>query len=139
MSINSVKGVEIGAGFPGAALPGSAYHDVIGYGAEEGWARSSNHAGGIDGGISNGEPIVLSCVAKPIPTLMTPLRTVDLSTRESADASKERSDVCAVPAAAVVGEAEMALVLAEAYCAKFGGDCLSDLQRALAAYRERLA
>ncbi|MDO8915434.1 MAG: chorismate synthase [Coriobacteriia bacterium] len=139
MSVPAIKAVEIGDGLGSAALPGSAVHDPIVYAPGEGYSRTTNHAGGIEGGMSNGETIVLRASMKPIPTLMRPLRTVDVETHEPADASKERSDVCAVPAAAVVAEAEVAVVLADAYCRKFGCDSMVDLLGALSAYRERIA
>jgi len=138
MSIPAIKGVEIGEGFACAALPGSAVHDAITYGAG-GYSRVSNRAGGLEGGMSNGETILVRAAMKPIPTLMRPLGTVDIDTHERADAATERSDVCAVPAAAVVGEAEVALVLADAYCRKFGGDSMDDLVAALERYRSRIA
>jgi chorismate synthase len=139
LSIPAIKGVEFGDGFALAARPGSAAHDEILFEPGRGLVRPTNHAGGLEGGMTNGETLVAHAAMKPIPTLMTPLRTVDIVSRERVDASRERSDVCAVPAAAVVGEAEVALVLADAYCAKFGCDCLDDMTRALSAYRERLA
>lgn len=128
MSINSVKGVEVGEGFGGAAMQGSAFHDVVAEGAAN-WERLSNHAGGIEGGTSNGEPILLRCAAKPIPTLMKPLPSVDLLTKEPVSAAIERSDVCVVPAAGVVGEAMVALVLADAFLEKFGGDSVAEIER----------
>ncbi len=127
MSINSVKGVEVGEGFGSATIQGSAFHDVVAEGAAN-WERLSNHAGGIEGGTSNGEPIVLRCAAKPIPTLMKPLPSVDLLTKEPVNAAIERSDVCVVPAAGVVGEAMMALVLADAFLEKFGGDSVPEIE-----------
>ena len=136
MSINSVKGVEIGAGFEGAARRGSAYHDVIGYDPDQGWVRQSNNAGGIEGGMSDGEPVVVRCSAKPIPTLMKPLPSVDLLTHEAVPAALERSDVCVVPAAGVVGEAMMALVLADAFLEKFGGDAVAEIRRNYEGYLE---
>lgn len=136
-SIPAIKGVEFGDGFALASRPGSEAHDEILHDAS-GFRRPTNHAGGLEGGMTNGETLVVRAAMKPIPTLMKPLRTVDLSTLEPADASRERSDVCAVPAAAVVAEAEVALVLADAYTRKFGGDCMGDLLGALAAYRERI-
>jgi chorismate synthase len=139
VSIPAIKGVEIGEGFACACLPGSSVHDPIVYEDGSGYSRTSNHAGGIEGGMSNGETILVRAAMKPIPTLMRPLRTVDIDTREVVDAAKERSDVCAVPAAAVVGEAEVAMVLADAYCRKFGEDALDDLLEALARYRARIA
>jgi chorismate synthase len=137
-SIPAIKGVEIGDGFAAAARLGSAVHDEIMYDGPRGFYRRTNHAGGIEGGMSNGEPIVLRVAMKPIPTLMRPLASVDIDTLEPVDASKERSDVCAVPAAAVVGEAEMAMVLADAYCDKFGCDSLEDVKAAVAAYEARI-
>lgn len=139
ISIPAIKGVEFGIGFDAAALPGSQVHDEIVHTPGRGFGRSTNRAGGIEGGMTNGEPIVVRVAMKPIPTLMSPLRTVDIRSREVVEASTERSDVCAVPAAAVVAEAEVALVLADAYLAKFGGDCLPDIVRALDAYRTRIA
>lgn len=137
MSVNSVKGVEIGAGFRGAAWPGSGYHDVI---EQEmaAWVRRGNNAGGIEGGMSNGEPLLLRCVAKPIPTLMKPLPSVDLVTREAVDAGLERSDVCVVPSAGIVGEAMVALVLADAFLEKFGGDSVKETGRSFQGYVESL-
>jgi chorismate synthase len=137
-SVPAIKGVEFGDGFALAGAPGSAAHDEIFYEPGRGYFRDTNHAGGLEGGMTNGETLVARAAMKPIPTLMTPLRTVDIESREQVEASRERSDVCAVPAAAVVAEAEVAMVLADAYCAKFGGDCLDDILRSLAAYRERL-
>lgn len=127
MSIPAVKGVEIGLGFRGAAVPGSEYHDPICYSPEKGFYRTTNNAGGLEGGISNGEPLVLRAVVKPIPTLRCPLPSVDIVTREPVDAAFERSDVCVVPAAAVVGEAMVAWVLASAVLEKFGGDTFEEL------------
>ncbi|HEX9092808.1 MAG TPA: chorismate synthase, partial [Coriobacteriia bacterium] len=138
MSIPAIKGVEVGAGFASAALPGSQVHDAILPAPDRRWSRTTNRAGGIEGGMSNGEPVCLRAAMKPIPTLTRALSTVDLITGEPVDAARERSDVCAVPAAGVVAEAEVALVLADAYCRKFGGDCLCDLESALAQYRRRL-
>ena len=138
VSIPAIKAVEFGDGFEAACRPGSQVHDEIYYDGPRGFYRSTNHAGGLEGGMSNGEPLVLRAAMKPIPTLMTPLASVDLDTRETVDASKERSDVCAVPAAAVVAEAEVALVLAWAYVRKFGGDCVCDMRAALAAYEARI-
>ena len=101
--------------------------------------RATNRAGGLEGGMTNGEPVLLRAAMKPIPTLMRPLKTIDLATGDVADAARERSDVCAVPAAAVVAEAEIALVLADAYQDLLGRGCLEDMVRALAAYRARIA
>jgi chorismate synthase len=138
MSVPAIRGVEIGQGFASAALPGSEVHDPIEFVEGAGYRRTSNRAGGIEGGMTNGETIVVRAAMKPIPTLMRALRTVDIDTHEPADAAKERSDVCAVPAAAVVGEAEVALVLADAYCRKFGQDSMEDLVAALERYRSRI-
>lgn len=138
MSIPAIKGVEIGEGFEAASQPGSAVHDEIVRSADGRLVRSTNRAGGLEGGMTNGEPLVLRAAMKPIPTLMRPLSTVDLATGESADAARERSDVCAVPAAAVVAEAEVALALSEAYQEMFGGANLGDLVRALHDYRARI-
>ncbi len=113
MSIPAVKGVEIGEGFNFANLPGSQAHDAIYYDPERGYFRTSNRAGGIEGGISNGETIIAKAVLKPIPTLMKPLASVDIHTHRPLGANTERSDVCAVTAAAVVGEAMMAFVVAD--------------------------
>ena len=134
MSINSVKGVEIGVGFEGGCKPGSGYHDSIIWDQSRGWTHSSNNAGGIEGGMSNGEPIALRCVAKPIPTLMNPLPSTDLKSKQPAMAARERSDVCVVPAAGVVGEAMVALVLADAFLEKFGGDSVVEIGHNYQAY-----
>jgi chorismate synthase len=137
VSIPAIKAVGIGDGERLGRIPGSQAHDEIAPGPS-GPTRVTNHAGGLEGGMTNGMPLVVRATMKPIPTLMRPLMTVDLTTGASVDAAKERSDVCAVPAAAVVAEAEVALVLADAYTAKFGGDCMEDTKAALAAYRERI-
>jgi chorismate synthase len=139
VSIPAIKGVEIGEGFAAARLPGSKVHDEIGFDEERGYHRLTNRAGGLEGGMSNGEPVWLRAAMKPIPTLMRPLASVDLDTHEPVDASRERSDVCAVPAAAVVAEAEVAMVLADAYLRKFGCDSLDDILAGLAAYKARIA
>ncbi len=137
-SIQAIKGVEFGEGFGYAALPGSRAHDEMFYDEAGRVTRKTNHAGGLEGGMTNGEPIVLRAVMKPIPTLMQPLHSVDIATKQSVLASKERSDVCAVSAASVVGEAMTALVLAAAVTEKFGGDAMSDVLEAVRAYRERV-
>jgi chorismate synthase len=131
MSIQSVKGVEIGDAFKMAEERGSQVHDGIEMGGESHypWRRKSNRAGGIEGGISNGEPIVLKLAVKPIPTLSKPLPSVDIATGESVQAHFERSDVCVVPAAGVIGEAMLAIVLAEAMLEKFGGDSMVETRR----------
>jgi len=130
MSIPSAKGVEIGGGFALAALPGSQVHDVVRYDADTGWGHLTNHAGGIEGGISNGEPIVARVAVKPIPTLAHPLSSADVRTGENVDVTRyERSDVCVVPAAGVVGEAMLAITLTGAWLEKFGGDNMNEVQR----------
>ena len=128
MSINSVKGVELGDGFRMASLKGSQVHDTIETSdvSPYWWRHATNHAGGIEGGISNGEPIVVRAVAKPVPTLREPLPSIDLSTKEAVQAHFERSDICIVPAAGVIGEAMLAIVLADALLEKFGGDNLKE-------------
>ncbi|HEY3316504.1 MAG TPA: chorismate synthase [Bacillota bacterium] len=134
MSIPGIKGVEIGDGFSLAGLPGSRAHDVI----EPGFVRPTNHAGGIEGGVTNGQPVVVSAAMKPIPTLGRPLASVDLATGQPAPALKERGDTCAVPAAAVVGGAVVAFELARAWLEKFGGDSLGQTKRAFAGYLEEI-
>jgi len=138
VSIPAIKGVEFGDGFELAKLPGSQAHDAIYFAEGEGFVRHTNHAGGLEGGMTNGETLIVRAAMKPIPTLMRPLASVDLDTLEPVDASRERSDVCAVPAAAVVGEAEVAIVLAAAVMDKFGSDALIDIQSAIEAYRARI-
>ncbi len=128
MGIPAVKGVEIGLGFRGAAVPGSRYHDEICCTPERGIYRPTNRAGGLEGGVTNGEPLVLRAVVKPIPTLGKPLRSVDLVTKKECLAALERSDTCIVPAGAVIGEAVVALALADAVLEKFGGDTLGEIQ-----------
>ncbi len=119
-------------------MPGSQAHDEILFDRSRGFVRPTNRAGGLEGGMTNGEQLVVRAAMKPIPTLMTPLASVDLDTLEPVDASRERSDVCAVPAAAVVAEAEVAFVLARAYLDKFGRDSMADIVQARDAYLERL-
>lgn len=138
MSIQAIKGVEIGAGFVCAHLPGSAIHDEIYMGVDGRPYRATNRAGGLEGGMTNGEPLVVRAAMKPIPTLMTPLKTVDLATGAEVLASKERSDTCAVPAASVVGEAMVSFVLADAICTQFHADSMTDLRASIAAYHARL-
>jgi chorismate synthase len=138
MSIPAIKGVELGDGFASAQRPGSGVHDEIVRADDGRLRRSTNRAGGLEGGMTTGEPLVVRAAMKPIPTLMRPLHTVDLDSGEVADAARERSDVCAVPAAAVVAEAEVAMVLAAAYQELFGGGCLDDMLRAYEAYRARI-
>ncbi|BBB93312.1 MAG TPA: chorismate synthase [Methylomusa anaerophila] len=138
MSIQAVKGVEIGDGFGYAGMPGSKAHDEIFYQQGTGYYRKTNHAGGIEGGISNGQDIVVRAVMKPIPTLMTPLLSVDICSKAPIKANTERSDVCAVTAAAVVGETMAAIVLAGAILEKFGGDSIDDFLQSVDAYRQRI-
>ena len=127
-SIQAIKGVEFGRGFASAELPGSVVHDEIFYSPTRGYYRTTNNAGGIEGGMSNGEPIVIRCAMKPIPTLTRPLRTVDIITRDAVEANTERSDVCAVPAAAVVGAAVTATVIAEELLRVLGGDSMEEIE-----------
>ena len=136
MSINSVKGIEIGDGFKAAGLRGSEAHDVIepAPGSRYPWRRPTNHAGGIEGGMSNGEAITVRLAVKPIPTLGKPLPSVDLGTREATEAHFERSDVCVVPAVGVIAEAALAVVLADAMLDKFGGDSLEETRRNCRSY-----
>lgn len=137
MSIPSVKGVEMGAGFDASALQGSQVHDVVQWSDAGGWQHLTNNAGGVEGGISNGAPVVARVAVKPISTLAHPLPTVDVRTRENVGQGRyERSDVCVVPAAGVVGEAMLAIVLAEACLEKFGGDSMAET---LANFRAYLA
>ena len=138
MSIQAIKGVEIGAGFACANLPGSQVHDEM-YLDDQGRVyRKTNRAGGLEGGMSNGEDIILRAVMKPIPTLMQPLHSVDVESRKEVLACKERSDTCAVSAASVVGEAMTAFVMAQALCEKFGSDAMVDVLAAFEAYGKRV-
>jgi len=140
MSIPAVKGVEIGLGFEAARRPGSAVHDPIlaapvrGAGVRVGYGRQTNHAGGLEGGMTTGEPLVVRVAMKPISTLMTPLPTVELTTGQPASAQSERSDVTAVPAMGVVAEAMVAIALADAMLEKFGGDSLGEMRRNVDGY-----
>jgi chorismate synthase len=129
MSIPAIKGVEIGPAFENARRPGTEVHDELYSDSEGGVTRRTNRAGGIEGGMSNGQPIVVRAAMKPIPTTLTPLRSVDLATGEEAVTQYQRSDVCAVPAASVVGEAMVAWVLADALVEKLGGDSLTEMAR----------
>jgi len=138
VSIPAIKGVEFGAGFACGVLPGSKIHDEIFFSEDRGYYRATNRAGGIEGGMSNGETIVLRAVMKPIPTLTRPLSTVDILTHESVEANSERSDVCAVSAAAYVGEAMLCIVLCTELLDKFGSDSVGELLGAVANYREKL-
>lgn len=137
MSIQAIKGVEIGQGFTAAASNGSEVHDQLYFAPEKGVYRLTNNAGGLEGGMTNGERLVVRAAMKPIPTLYQPLASFDLRTKEKYFASIERSDVCAVPAAAVVGEAMVASVLAQAVLQKFGGDSLGEIKDNYQRYIER--
>jgi chorismate synthase len=137
-SIPAVKGVEMGAGFALGSLRGSRAHDEMFVDADGRVYRKTNRAGGLEGGMTNGETVILRAAMKPIPTLAQPLSTVDVARHEPALAFKERADVCAVPAAAVIGEAVAALVLAGAYLEKFGGDSMIEMKRNFEAYLDRI-
>ena len=137
-SIPAMKGVEFGLGFEAARRPGSKVHDEIILDEKNGFVRKTNNAGGLEGGMTTGMPLIITVAMKPIPTLTIPLNTVNLDTLEIAEASKERSDTCAVPAAAVVGESEVALVLANAYLEKFGSDNMTDIKANIASFKERI-
>ena len=141
MSVQSVKAVEVGLGLASAEKPGSLVHDEIGYKARkdrDGYLRFSNNAGGIEGGMTTGEDLVLRAAMKPIPTLLKPLRSVDMSDHKAYRAKYERSDVCTVPAGAVVGQCVVAVELADLMLEKFGGDSLSETKRHLEAYLKAL-
>src|SRR5262245_10685598 len=135
MSMHAVKAVALGAGFEGGERPGSAFHDEIFYDDERGLHRGSNRAGGLEGGVTNGEELRARAVVKPIPTLLVPLRSIDLKSKEPESASVERSDTCVVPAAGVVGEAMVAWVAADALVEKLGGDSLGEFLSHLEASR----
>jgi len=139
MSINAFKGVEIGIGFEAANRPGSQVHDPILYSKERGFHRASNNAGGIEGGMTTGEPIVVRGVMKPIPTLYKPLMSVDIDTKEPFAAQVERSDACAVPAASVVMEHAVAWEVARAFLEKFGGDSVEEIEANLNHYLKQVA
>ncbi len=136
MSINAIKGVEIGQGFAEARLPGSAAHDEILYDPARGFYRETNQAGGTEGGMTTGEPLVIRVAMKPLSTLRAPLASVDLVTKERTEAAVVRSDVTAVPAAGVIGEAMAAFVLADAMVEKFGGDSLDQMRIAYDAHQQ---
>ena len=136
-SIQAVKGVSLGEGFALAGKPGSLAHDEIFHSEQRGFYRETNHAGGLEGGMTNGETLVVSAAMKPLPTLTKPLRSVDIATLAPGQALRERTGSCTVPAAGVVGEAMVAFVLADAHRRKFGGDHIDDVRAALAAYRAR--
>lgn len=137
MSIPAVKAVSIGDGFAAGQTSGAAFHDEILYDDDAGLVRPSNRAGGLEGGVTNGEELRAQAVVKPIPTLLIPLRSINLKTKEAQAASVERSDTCVVPAAGVVGEAMTAWVAADALLEKFGGDSLTELQDHLETTRAR--
>jgi chorismate synthase len=138
VSIQAVKGVSVGEAWEVAGRPGSESHDEIFWSEQRGWYRETNRAGGVEGGMTNGEPLLVRAAVKPLSTLTKPLRSVDTKTKQPADALRERTDSTVVPAAAVVGGAMTALVLARCYREKFGGDHIDDALDALAAYRERI-
>jgi chorismate synthase len=138
VSIQAVKGVSVGEAWEVAAAPGSESHDEIFHSDERGWYRETNRAGGVEGGMSNGEDLVVRGALKPISTLTKPLRSVDTETKEPTQALRERTDSTVVPAAGVVGEAMVSLVLAACHREKFGGDHVDDALRAFDAYRERI-
>jgi chorismate synthase len=139
LSIQALKAVSIGDGIEVAGLPGSKAHDEIFYDEDRGYYRNTNRAGGLEGGMTTGAPLVVRGSMKPLPTLTKPLRSVDIATHAPAEALRERTDSCTVPAAGVVGEAMVAFVLADAYRRKFGGDHIDDVRAALHAYEERIA
>ncbi|MBI4843501.1 MAG: chorismate synthase [Nitrospirae bacterium] len=147
MGIQAIKGVEVGFGFESARMPGSEVMDEIFYGKRSafsvqrlagGFYRKTNKSGGIEGGISTGMPIVVRAAMKPIPTLRKPLSSVDIETKRRFDAAYERSDVCAVPAASVVGEAVAALVIADSFLCKFGGDSMEEIKRNYKGYLRQI-
>jgi chorismate synthase len=134
MSMPSVKGVELGDGMAQTARRGSTVHDVITFDRQQGWSHQTNNAGGTEGGITNGAPLIVRGAAKPISTLIKPLPSVDLVTHEETPAHFERSDICVIPAAGVVGEAMVALVLADAFRQKFGGDSVAEIEKNYESY-----
>jgi chorismate synthase len=137
-AIQAIKGVEFGLGFETARRPGSQVHDEILLDAQGGFRRASNNAGGLEGGVTNGQPVVVRAAMKPLSTLRTPLRSVDVATKEAVEAVVERSDVSAVPAAGVVGEAMLALALVTPFLEKFGGDSIDEIRRNYRAYQDAL-
>ncbi|MFH1361648.1 MAG: chorismate synthase [bacterium] len=138
MAIPAIKSVEIGLGKEVANLPGSRVHDEIFYSKADGFYRNTNNAGGLEGGMTNGEAVVVRAAMKPIATLKKPLQSVDLATKKVTKALVERSDVCAVEPAAVIGEAVVAIEIANAFLEKFGGDALEDIKKAYQAYLSRI-
>lgn len=139
MGIQAIKGVEIGMGFGVAEAPGSQVHDELFHGAGSGYTRRTNHAGGLEGGMTNGEPVVVRGAMKPISTMKSPLRSVNMASLEPSVAHFERSDVCAVPAAGVIAEGMVCIVLADACLAKFGGDGLQECLRNFEGYMADIA
>jgi chorismate synthase len=137
-SIQAVKGFSVGDAFAIAGVPGSHAHDEIFFSEQRGYYRETNRAGGLEGGMTTGLPLVVRGAMKPLPTLTKPLRSVDISTHEPAEALRERTDSCTVPAAGVVGEAMVALILADACLTKFGGDHIDDVLESLRAYEQRI-
>jgi chorismate synthase len=137
-SIQSIKGVSIGEAWDVAGRPGSEAHDEIFWSEKDGYFRETNHAGGLEGGMTNGQPLSVRAAVKPISTLTKPLRSVDTETKQPAQALRERTDSSVVPAAGVVGEAMVALTLARAYREKFGGDHIDDVLAAIDTYRQRI-
>jgi chorismate synthase len=138
LSIHAVKAAEVGEGVEGASLPGSKVQDEIFYSKRDGFTRSSNRAGGFEGGMTNGQPIVVRGFLKPLSTLRKPLRSVEIHTKKPVVATVERTDVCTVPAAGVIGEAMIAFELAKAMLEKFGGDSLAEIQRNLRGYLSQI-
>ncbi len=137
MGLQAIKGVEIGLGFEAAKRFGSRVHDEIFYGKKR-FYRKTNNCGGIEGGMSNGETLIIRAAMKPIATISSPLKSVDLGTKKAVKAAVERADICAVPAACVTGEAIVAFELANAFTDKFGGDCLMDVSSSYKAYIKRV-
>ena len=138
LSLQAVKGVEVGLGFVTARLPGSQVHDEIHFDRRRGFIRHSNNSGGTEGGMSTGEPLRIRAAFKPLSTLMKPLQSVDIRTKEPVEAAIERSDVCAIPAAAVIAEGVAAFVVAQAFLEKFGGDSLTEIRRNYEGYLEQI-
>jgi chorismate synthase len=139
LGLQAVKGVEIGLGFGAARVRGSQLHDEIGYDREERrFTRHSNNSGGTEGGMTTGEPLRVRVAFKPLSTLMRPLKSADIRTKDEAVGAIERSDVCAIPAAAVIAEAVVAFVLADAFLEKFGGDSLTEIKRNYEGYLDQV-
>ncbi len=138
MSIQAIKGVEVGMGFDVGRSPGSKVHDEIFYSSKKHFYRSTNNAGGIEGGMTNGEPVILRAAMKPIPTLYKPLRSVDIISKKPFEASIERSDVCALPSASIIGEAVVAFEIAKVFLEKFGSDSVRELKRNFRGYQTQL-